>query len=95
MRDGAHTDMSGHTISAAGASADTRVSRGWADRDLLIVVFRLHRTARHGGPAAGRIDPISLDQWWRGDGVRTDMSKHTLAPAAEIARSRRTHRLHP
>src|SRR5437763_16173321 len=39
MRDGAHTDMSGHTISAAGASADTRVSRGWADRDLLIVVF--------------------------------------------------------
>jgi len=49
MRDGAHTDMSGHTISAAGASADTRVSRGWADRDLLIVVFRLHRTARHGG----------------------------------------------
>jgi hypothetical protein len=31
--------MSGHTISAAGASADTRVSRGWADRDLLIVVF--------------------------------------------------------
>jgi len=39
MRDGAHTDMSGHPISAAGASADTRVSRGWADRDLLIVVF--------------------------------------------------------
>jgi hypothetical protein len=39
MRDGVRTDMSGHTISAAGASADTRVSRGWADRDLLIVVF--------------------------------------------------------